>query len=71
MKQKVQRVVQSPMNPLRWCFELACGHNVWVTRKSRPSTMSVVTVVGEKMAVPRGMKCPECAAMAGKASTNG
>lgn len=34
---KVLRITQSPMNPLRWVLELSCGHDVWITRTSRPS----------------------------------
>ena len=36
-RQQVTRVVQSPMNPLRWALELDCGHDEWVTQKSRPT----------------------------------
>lgn len=36
MKRKVLRIVQSPMNPQRWCLELDCGHEEWVTAKARP-----------------------------------
>ena len=25
------RVTQSPMNPKRWCLDLACHHESWVT----------------------------------------
>jgi hypothetical protein len=32
----VRRVDQSPMNAQRWCLTLNCGHEVWVTSKSRP-----------------------------------
>lgn len=35
--QRVERAVQSPMNPLRWCLELECGHECWVTQKKRPT----------------------------------
>ncbi len=34
---QVLRVTQSPMNPKQWCLDLNCGHEVWVTAKSRPS----------------------------------
>lgn len=33
---RVERVTQSPMNPLRWSLDLACGHEAWITSKSRP-----------------------------------
>lgn len=35
----VQRVTQSPMNPLRWCLTLSCRHDVWVTSKRKPTRM--------------------------------
>ena len=41
MKRSVRRVIQSPMNPLRWCLELDCGHDVYVTSKSRPKRKQV------------------------------
>lgn len=34
---RVKRVDQSPLNPLRWSLELECGHDVWVTSKTKPS----------------------------------
>lgn len=37
MKQAVIRVTQSPMNALRWCLDLSCGHEVWVTGKRKPT----------------------------------
>ncbi len=33
----VLRVTQSPLNPLRWCLSLNCGHERWVTSKARPA----------------------------------
>jgi hypothetical protein len=35
----VQRVTQSPVNPKRWALDLSCGHEVWVTAKSKPKRM--------------------------------
>ena len=35
-KQFVVEVHRSPLNPLRWCSGLACGHDVWVTSKTPP-----------------------------------
>jgi hypothetical protein len=32
----VTRVTQSPMNALRWVLDLACGHEAFVTSKSKP-----------------------------------
>lgn len=34
---KIERVDRSPMNPKRWCLELACGHEIWVTAARRPT----------------------------------
>lgn len=34
---RIESVKQSPMNPLRWCLQLDCGHDEWVTSKTRPS----------------------------------
>ena len=31
------------MNPLRWCLDLSCGHEVWVTQRSWPKTGKRVT----------------------------
>lgn len=33
---RVVRAYQSPMNPHRWCLELECGHEEWVTAQRRP-----------------------------------
>jgi hypothetical protein len=38
VKVKVARVDQSPVNEKRWCLELACGHEAWVTSARRPTT---------------------------------
>lgn len=38
----VQRVDRSPMNPKRWCLTLSCGHEVWVTSKSKPTRMKAM-----------------------------
>lgn len=32
----VTAVRQSPMNAQRWCCDLDCGHEVWITAKRRP-----------------------------------
>lgn len=34
---KVIHVKQSPLNPQRWCCDLDCGHDQWVTAKKRPT----------------------------------
>lgn len=45
---RVTRMDQSPMNVQRWCFTLECGHEVWLTRKRRPSK------------VPARLACERC-----------
>ncbi len=35
--QGVKRVHRAPLNPLRWCVELVCGHEVWVTSRAKPT----------------------------------
>lgn len=35
----VQSVKQSPMNAMRWMLTLSCGHETWVTSKSKPKRM--------------------------------
>ncbi len=34
--QTVTRIAQSPMSASRWCLDLACGHEVWVTATRKP-----------------------------------
>jgi hypothetical protein len=36
-RRDVVRVTQSPMNPKRWALDLSCGHEVWVTARTKPS----------------------------------
>lgn len=36
LTKRVVRVDQSPMNAQRWCLELECGHECWVTAKAKP-----------------------------------
>jgi hypothetical protein len=36
MMKRVRRITQSPLNKLRWCLELECGHDVWITKGYRP-----------------------------------
>jgi hypothetical protein len=40
---------QSPLNPVRWCLTLECGHKVWITSRHRPQR--------------KGMRCPSCVEM--------
>jgi hypothetical protein len=37
----VLRAVQSPMNAERWCLDLACGHEIWVSAKRQPRAKRV------------------------------
>lgn len=37
----VVRVDPSPMNSMRWLLSLSCGHEVWITAKSRPKRKTV------------------------------
>jgi len=59
---KVLRAFRSPLNPQRWCLTLECGHEVWVTSKSRPKRQTA--------------KCencpgPDCPARKGKEAGRG
>ena len=36
----VADVTQSPMNERRWCLELSCGHDLYVTAESKPKRRS-------------------------------
>lgn len=38
-KSRVESVKQSPMNPRRWCLQLDCGHDEWITAQRRPQRM--------------------------------
>jgi len=38
---RILAVKQSPMNALRWCLQLDCGHDQWVTAKRRPTRVSI------------------------------
>lgn len=61
-KQRVLRVDQSPMNPVIWILELACGHDVTVTQKARPSTMRTFTdkATGDRMTDYKMVECWRC-----------
>jgi hypothetical protein len=41
---EVLRVTLSPLNNRRWCLGLACGHELWVTAKRRPTRRTAVCV---------------------------
>lgn len=34
---KVLRATRSPMNASRWCLDLACGHEQWITSQRKPA----------------------------------
>ena len=38
---KVLKVTQSPMNPKRWCLDLECGHEQWVTSNKKPTRKTI------------------------------
>ena len=42
MKTTVVRSDQSPMNERRWCVELSCGHETWLTSARRPKVGKAV-----------------------------
>ena len=33
---RVESVKQSPLNEKRWCLQLNCGHDAWITATKRP-----------------------------------
>ena len=52
------------MNRVIWVLQLACGHDVCVTQKARPSRERTFTdkATGEKMVGPKFLECPRCVA---------
>jgi hypothetical protein len=42
IREAVERVDQSPMNPKRWCLTLVCGHEVWVNGNRRPTAKTAI-----------------------------
>ena len=38
---RVESVKQSPMNEERWCLQLDCGHDEWVTSARRPTRQMI------------------------------
>lgn len=62
MKQKVKRIDQSPMNPVIWIIELACGHEFTKVQKSRPRNFTVFRdkVTRELMIEHRSFDCKQC-----------
>lgn len=39
MRQGVIAVHQSLLNPQRWLLRLECGHEMWMTSKTRPTRL--------------------------------
>ena len=39
---RIESVKQSPLNPHRWCCQLDCGHDQWVTARRRPTRRTLV-----------------------------
>lgn len=60
--QRVVRIDQSPMNERIWVLQLACGHDVCITQKKRPSNLRTWTdkTTGERLCGPRLMECDRC-----------
>lgn len=50
VEQRVKSVHKSPMNPKQWCLTLECGHEVWVTSKSKPERKIVACDACKKAA---------------------
>lgn len=42
IKRAVTRKDQSPTNPLRWCIQLECGHELWITGERPPKYQSAM-----------------------------
>lgn len=42
IRQNVTKVTRSPINAKRWCLDLACGHELWVTATRRPASKTAV-----------------------------
>lgn len=40
-KRGVVSVKQSPMNLARWCLDLDCTHEAWVTSKTKPTRKTI------------------------------
>lgn len=38
---RIESVKQSPMNALRWCLQLDCGHDEWINGKKRPTRQTI------------------------------
>ncbi len=68
----VTRVSQSPLNATRWSLDLSCGHEVWITSRSRPvRKFSPCSICGEMQAGPA--TCTACGCVdkpAGACCTN-
>lgn len=47
-RRKIRRAFSSPMNGHRFNLSLECGHEIWVTRRQKPT-------------IGRSIPCAECA----------
>ena len=66
----IKRIDQSPMNSQIWICELACGHEVTLTSKSRPRLNSIMVAKadspdggfakGERITSRRALPCGKC-----------
>lgn len=45
-KPNVESVKQSPLNARRWCVNLSCGHETWITSKRKPTRKHVPCAKG-------------------------
>lgn len=61
-QQRVLRVTQSPMNPLIWVLDLACGHETTLAQKKRPTLMRTWTdkTTREILCGARKVACWRC-----------
>jgi len=40
-EKKIIRITRSPLNPQRWCADLECGHEEWLTAKKKPTRQTI------------------------------
>lgn len=38
---RIESVKQSPLNARRWCLQLDCGHDQWMTSARRPTRQTI------------------------------
>ena len=39
---RIESIKQSPLNAMRWCCQLDCGHDQWITARRRPTRQHLV-----------------------------